>query len=280
MVELRRTVRFAINPPSPGGTAGPADEGTVGKNGFGGFPRMRGLGRHYEIEAVCRGEPDPATGYLINIKRIDEAVRSGGVPAIASACADAPWRSPESLLPEVAARVGERLGGLLHALTWRLTPTYSVSMAAGETTRCELRQQFDLAAAHRLHTPGLSDEENREVFGRCNNPSGHGHNYRIEPVVAAPIPDADAPPAFSLADLERVTAAAIVDPFDHTHFNEDREEFGAGTGVNPTVENIAKVFYERLAAAIAREAGPGVELRSITVWETDRTSCTYPMDHR
>jgi 6-pyruvoyltetrahydropterin/6-carboxytetrahydropterin synthase len=66
-----------------------------------------------------------------------------------------------------------------------------------------------------------------------------------------------------------------LDKFDHTHLNEDTQEFNQSQGgLNPSVENIAKVFYQLLAPELAR-AHPGTTLASMTVWETDRTSATY-----
>ncbi|MEM7622655.1 MAG: 6-carboxytetrahydropterin synthase, partial [Planctomycetota bacterium] len=98
--------------------------------------------------------------------------------------------------------------------------------------------------------------------------SGHGHNYQVEPAVRI-TPGA----AFDLATLERLTGEAVIDPFDHTHLNEDTPDFNTQSGVNPSVENIAKVFFDRLAPKLT---AAGAELATITVWETDRTSATYP----
>ena len=146
-----------------------------------------------------------------------------------------------------------------------------------------MRQKFDIAAAHRLHVPSLSDEENRALFGKCNNPRGHGHNYQFEPVIELPI--SDGVPALTLAQLERLAQLAIVDRFDHTHLNLDTPDFAADSGVNPSVENIARVFFDHLrraieghAAALPPDRRP--RLRSMTVWETDRTSATYPANER
>lgn len=146
-----------------------------------------------------------------------------------------------------------------------------------ETNVALLRQKFEIAAAHRLHVPSLSDEENRRLFGRCANPSGHGHNYIIEPCVEVPVGGADG--RFGLVELERVTIAAIVEPFDHRNLNTDCPQFDQSRGgVNPSVENISRVFYGLLAPAIAAagKGGSGVKLRSITVWETEKTSSTFP----
>jgi len=268
MVRLRRTVRFAVN--APEFRAGPG-----GANGYGGKPPMRGLGRQFEIDVACEGEPDPATGYLVNIKTIDEAVRRAVVPAIERACDDRPGEDPVRLIGEFGLPLAEALAPVdLRALRWKLTPTYSVEQImaneTGATPRVLLRQRFDFAAAHRLHVPTLSDEENRRVFGKCNNPSGHGHNYQVEPCVAI-TPGG----GFGVEQLEAVVDEVLIEPFDHTHLNEDTTDFSADGGVNPTVENIAKVFYERLAPAVSG-ASDGAELVSLTVWETDRTCCTYP----
>jgi 6-pyruvoyltetrahydropterin/6-carboxytetrahydropterin synthase len=142
-------------------------------------------------------------------------------------------------------------------------------MAADQREIILIRQMFDFSAAHRLHAPSLSDEENRRVFGKCNNPAGHGHNYRLEVAVQV-----DAGDSFSLADLEEITNESLIRRFDHKHLNADTEEFGP-RGVMPTVENIARVFHAQLAPLIAARSRTA-QLRSITVWETDRTCCTYP----
>jgi 6-pyruvoyltetrahydropterin/6-carboxytetrahydropterin synthase len=168
------------------------------------------------------------------------------------------------------------MGGILESVRWRLSPYYSVEVStsgspnSSSPTTALLRQRFDFAAAHRLNVPTLTPEENRALFGKCNNPSGHGHNYQVEPVVEVPLDR----PAFSLQDLERAVQSAIIDRFDHKHLNQDTEEFCVERGgVNPSVENIARVFFDLLSA---RLADAPVRLRSITVWETDRTSATYP----
>lgn len=274
MVELARTVRFCINPE-------PSGRGS-GDNTFAAHPSMRGLGRFYEIRVTCRGRIDPQTGYFVNIKTIDQAVRSSAVPLIEAACRERPGDDPSIFLPPLLDAVNRALGGSVVRLCWNLTPYYSVEMAAKDTSTALLRQQFEFAASHRLHTPGLSDAENRALYGKCNHPSGHGHNYRVEPCVAVRIPGAGERPGFSLADLERLTNRTIIERYDHRHLNVDTPEFscepGSG-GVNPSVENIARICFERLAPVIAEAAPNGsARLRSITVWETDKTSCTFPAE--
>ena len=152
-----------------------------------------------------------------------------------------------------------------------------------------IRQRFDFSASHRLHVPGLSDEENRRLFGKCNNPGGHGHNYQFEACVAVPsAPDLQpvssstsprqppAPAPFTLETLERLADEAIIRRFDHKNLTTDTDEFCPERGgVNATVENIARFFHGLLEQTL-RNAAPDVRLRSVTVWETDRTSACYP----
>lgn len=263
MVRLRRSVRFCINPRgiAPG----------HGRNGTGGVPAMAGIGAYYEIEVECVGEPDAETGYLVNIKRIDEAVRAGAVPRIERAIREDPTREPATLLPDLIEDLRTELPGV-RLVRWRLTPTYSAEMETDDMNSAVIRQLFEIAAAHRLHVDTLSEEENRRVFGKCNNPNGHGHNYRFEPAVEVDVDGAGA--AWTLADLEAVTDEVLVHRFDHKHLNLDTPEFG--DRVNPSVENIARVFFDLLAPRIRERSGGRARLRAMTVWETEKTSCTYP----
>lgn len=272
MVELTRTVRFCVNDGAPGA---PDVGWGAPNNTFAAYPSMRGLGRHYELDVMCRGEADAATGYFVNIKEIDKAARGTLIPEIERACRGAPGSDPARVLRDGLASLAGAIGeGRLLGVRWRLSPYYSVEVQMGTPGIALMRQQFEFAAAHRLHVQGIPDDRNRELFGKCNNPSGHGHNYRVEPAVEVPIGGRHGP-AFTLQDLERVTHESLISYFDHTHLNLDTSEFRVDGGVNPSVENIARVCYERLGAAL-RGSNPDVRLRSVTVWETDKTSCTYP----
>lgn len=268
MVLLRRTVRFAINDPCFGG-----EKNALDPNGFGGQPAMRGLGRHYELDLTCRGVPDPATGYLLNIKDLDAVARTRALPLIARACAERPHTEPADFMPEMWRALSGALGGTLASLRWRLTPTYAVEMTATAADRVTLRQQFDFSAAHRLHSPALDEAENRRLFGKCNNPSGHGHNYRVEPAVSIVL---SATGRFTLADLEGCVERSVIAHFDHKHLNLDTPEFAPAGGLIPSVENIARRCFELLAPEVTVSSGSAARLDAVTVWETDRTSCTYP----
>lgn len=268
MVRLTRSIRFAINP------KGLSD--AVGPNRSAASPPMRGLGAYYELHATCVGTPTKDTGYLINIKDIDRACRAAALPIITHAYHTAPTTPPHQLLPALFTAVASALpipGVTLASLRWSLTPQHTLEIQGHDMAHAILRQRFEFAAAHRLHAPTLSDEQNRATFGKCNNPSGHGHNYIVEPAVTLPL-DPGATP-FTIDTLEALVEDTIIEPFDHKHLNKDTPEFDPTTGANPSVENMARVFYELLAPKIAA-TNTGATLKAFTVWETDRTSCTYP----
>ncbi len=250
MVRLSRRVRFTVQPIKVGGG---------------------GIGAYFELDAECEGNPDPETGYLINIKHIDQAVRARAIPIIEKAVRVDPARGPASHMPGIIDALRADLPGLTR-VRWRLTPALSVEMETALMTKAVLRQSFEIACAHRLHVDALSDAENKRLFGKCNNPNGHGHNYRFEPAVEIEV---DTNPTWGPADLEAVTNESLVARFDHKHLNLDTPEFGQG-GLNPSVENIARVFFDILAPMVRDRSGARAALRSITVWETEKTSCTYP----
>src|SRR5205823_184271 len=126
---------------------------------------------------------------------------------------------------------------------------------------------FEFSASHRLHNPALSDPENRRVFGKCNNPIGHGHNYELQ-VTLVGTPDADGV-LVEVPGFERVVAETVIDRFDHKHLNAEVPEFRE---LIPSVENIARVIYGLLAPKLKSDR---TRLKSVTVWETPKTWCEY-----
>jgi 6-pyruvoyltetrahydropterin/6-carboxytetrahydropterin synthase len=270
VIRLRRSIRFCLTDPATF-----AADMASGTNGFAGKPSMQGIAPHGEVEVSCVGEPDPIVNYVLDIKDIDDAVRTILLPPLAAAAAANPQPPVAAVLRDWLIPLGSRLFGRVESVTLKLTPTHSLAMNTASPDRVLLRQQFDFAAAHRLHTPSLSDEENRRRYGKCNNPRGHGHNYKFEPCVEMQIDPSLGSP-LSLHDLEAACKRAIIDRFDHTHLNEDTTEFDlAKGGVIPTIENISRVLFDLLGRDLAATA-PRVRLVSMTAWETDRTSATYP----
>jgi 6-pyruvoyltetrahydropterin/6-carboxytetrahydropterin synthase len=271
MPELCRSVRFCLSRVNPGEVfaAAAAPKFSV-HNGFAGWPSMADLGSFYELEVRCRGDVSPSTGYLINIKEIDEAVRKHALPIFDQAYRCPGSRSAPEVLRCVLLALKGPLNGLVTSIRWKLTPYYSLTMHQRSTERVIVRQQFEFAASHRLHCAQLTAAENQALFGKCNRASGHGHNYRLEPAVSLecrPVPSLN---DFNLQRLEGIVDQTIIRRFDHTNLNVDVPEFAA---LNPSVENIARVCFDLLVAPIA---AAGAVLETVTIWETDKTSCTYP----
>lgn len=114
-------------------------------------------------------------------------------------------------------------------------------------------------AAHELRDPGLSDEENRRVFGKCANL--HGHNYVLEVVVAGEI-DAATGYVLDLKHLAEVMSRRVIVDVDHRNLNNDVPWL---EGIIPTAENLAVAFWERMRSEL-----PAGSLRTVRVWETDK----------
>jgi 6-pyruvoyltetrahydropterin/6-carboxytetrahydropterin synthase len=270
MIELTRTVRFSICPHQTAEQASAAPR----SNTWSAWPPMIGLGAHYELEVRCAGALDPATGFLEDIGVIDDLVRRLAVPRIHRAFIDTPSLEPGPLLIEILPELAAQSPSPIRSLTWRLSPSYTVTVEADDMSRHLLSQQFNFASSHRLHRPQLSDEKNVEIFGKCNNPNGHGHNYRLEAVVSIGDPGSsgDAGSVFTLTDLERIVDEHVIQRFDHTHLNLDTVEFADR---NPTVELIAETCFTLLDGPLSEA---GATLSRVIVWETDKTSAICERD--
>lgn len=129
------------------------------------------------------------------------------------------------------------------------------------------RETFN--AAHRLDNPNWSVEKNQEVFGLCNSPNYHGHNYTLEVWVEGNI-DEETGFIIDLKLMSEIIKDEVKEPFDHRNLNLDCKEF---EHLNPTAENIAMVIWQKLRKRI--DPKYGLEIR---LWETDRNSVFYNGD--
>lgn len=121
-------------------------------------------------------------------------------------------------------------------------------------------------AAHRLFKKEWSDEKNFEVFGKCSNPMYHGHNYELEVGVTGEI-DIETGFLIDLKILKNLIETEIEIPFDHKNLNKEVPEF---KHLNPTVENIAKVIYDKLRKKLASKYDISIKL-----YETPRNFVVY-----
>lgn len=105
-----------------------------------------------------------------------------------------------------------------------------------------LTRRYRFSAAHRLHNDALSAEENRRLYGKCDNPFGHGHNYVLDVTMAGEVDPATGM-VFDLAVLDSTVAKEVLERFDLTNLNMDTEEFRANI---PTTENVCVAIYDLL----------------------------------
>ena len=268
MYRLRRDVRFGIDLTADHPAA------VAGRNGFAGKPPVVGIGHcYYTLGVAVTGETGKG-GYLVNIKEIDHAVRTLCVGlvtrAVRSACHDGVGRGGAIVARDCFDVLRDAFSPLsLDAVELHLTPYTSLSLTAQhrEADLTLLHHTFEFAASHRLHDASLDDVENRKVFGKCNNPNGHGHNYTVRVSVLGRADDHGF--VFDLPTLERIVDESVISDLDHKNLNVEVDDF---KGMNPSVENIARAIYRRLAGPLKGETA---KLDAVTVWETSKTSCEY-----
>ena len=134
-------------------------------------------------------------------------------------------------------------------------------------------RRYRLSASHRLHAPSLTDQQNRDTYGKCNNPFGHGHNYFVEVTVVGPI-DLETGFVVDLPKLDALAKRELLDRFDETHLNAD----GAfASDFVPSTENLS-IEVERVfrTAVPLLDATGKLRLHSIRIEETGNNSFDLP----
>jgi len=121
-----------------------------------------------------------------------------------------------------------------------------------------LTRSYHFCAAHRLHTPLLSDDVNKKIYGKCNNPNGHGHNYTVRVTVREEL-DGRMGTNQDKEALDRVVGERVISRFDHRHLNDDP----AFEGVVTTGENLACLIWDLLVDDL-----PSGQLQKIGIVET------------
>ncbi len=129
-----------------------------------------------------------------------------------------------------------------------------------------ITRKTEFCASHRLFNPDFSHEKNEAVFGLCNNPNGHGHNYTLEVTVCGQI-DPLTGMVLDLKVLKRLINKEIIDKVDHKNLNVDVDFL---MGLIPTAENIAMKFWEILEPKI--EYG---QLHEVKLYESDKNFVVY-----
>lgn len=262
---LAREVRFSINPF--------AKNQYLGNNSYACKPTgPEGLSIYLALWVNLSSELNPDTGFVVNVTEIDKAVRKVAIPVISeNVSAD----YGNGYVPTL-----ERLGNILQ-LCWKavaaefvemqvkklllkLNPYRSLSIESEDSEMLYYSEKFEFSAMHQLWNDKFDNVENDRMFGKCANPSGHGHNYILEVKVTHPEGVAD---SNWILNYQKTVKELFVDIVDHKNLNIDVSGFEPQ---NPTVENLARFAWEKLA-----EKFNGCKLCSIIIWENDRTYCEY-----
>jgi 6-pyruvoyltetrahydropterin/6-carboxytetrahydropterin synthase len=106
--------------------------------------------------------------------------------------------------------------------------------------KAHLSRRYLFSASHRLHNPAMSDQENRDTYGKCNNPYGHGHNYIVEVTVSGPV-DGQTGMVCDLVDLDTFMESEVLARYDKENLNMLKEFSGEAI---PTTENLCREIYE------------------------------------
>ncbi len=229
-------------------------------------------GHDYHLAVTIRGEVDASTGMVENLDQTKEVIRrevlselDGGLlnDTIPSFGEKAP--TLENLIGHIWNCLRSHYGEMLRRITLAEEPTLSAQLESGES-KMFLTRGYHFCAAHRLHRPELSDQENRELFGRCNNENGHGHNYRLEVTLVGDV-DQKTGKLCCVGDLDATVLSKVIDYLDHKNLNVDINEFHH---LNPTAENIARIVWDRLG-----EKPGGADLFRVRLFETELNIADY-----
>jgi len=263
MHKLARQVRFSINPFLP--------KGSEGFNSFVSKPAGEGLSIFFELSVEVVGEVEPATGFVVNVTDIDRNVREFAVPVFAERIGQNFRRAEHigffaiaELLKSCWSRLADKFGkAQLSELSLKLNPFRKVGIGSKDLDMVYFSEKFEFAATHKLWNDDFSEQRNLEVFGKCANPTGHGHNYVVEVTIKMPVSGN----GFCIGDFEAIVNEELIKVVDHKNLNADVGRFSK---TNPTVENIAAFAWSKLVGEFG-----GAELHCVTVWETDKTYCSY-----
>jgi 6-pyruvoyltetrahydropterin/6-carboxytetrahydropterin synthase len=263
MHKLLRQVRFSINPF--------LSEDRRGYNSFASEPPGEGLSIFLELSVEVTGPVDPATGFVINVSEIDGNVREFAVPIFAGRIKQNFHEAKHvglseivELLRSVWDRLADKFGtARLSELSLKLNPFRKIIVNSKDSNMVFFCEKFEFAAMHKLWNDDFTEQHNMEVFGKCANPTGHGHNYIVEVTLQMPSTRND----FRIGDFEKIVDNELIKSLDHKNLNADLELFKK---TNPTVENIAAFAWNQLVGKFGK-----AKLHRVTVWETDKTYCSY-----
>ena len=271
MHKLSRQIRFTIDPFT--------NSPETGSNSYCAKPTANGLAFYFSLWVELAGNANTDTGFVVNVADIDKIVRDKAIGLFSKFVknhSNGSFEQIGQLLSRVWETVGDEfLPAKIDSLTVELTPARKLAIKERDGKMLYFSEKFEFAASHTLWNEKFSEEENFKTFGKCANKCGHGHNYIVEVTIKksqqslAPTPVVGVQ-NINAGDFERIVDKHFISVVDHKNLNADVKHFKK---INPTVENIAEFAFKELADKF----GP-LELDCVTVWENDRTFCSFRAD--
>ena len=243
---------------------------------FGATANPNSHGHNYILEATVKGQLSPEHGMVINIADLDKLLKEEVVAYYDHKHINLqhpdfvhnPHLQPtsENLAIQIWYAIEPQLKGtILHRIRLYEDSTLFADYY-GERQMVYLTKIYEFSASHRLHSPQLSDTENEEIFGKCNNFYGHGHNYVLEVMIKGEVD----PRTGMIADLDYLDETIqkqVHGRFDHKHLNLDAPEFEE---LNPTSENFVKVLWEVIEPSLQP-----IQLHRLRLRETPKNHFDY-----
>ncbi len=204
---------------------------------FGPWASPYNHGHNYVLDVTVSGSIDPATGMVVNIKTIDDIVRENVVSMLDQRSLNDEVNffqfhpsTVENILKFVKHELGLPhvlpKGTILVGLRLEETPQLYGELVSQEGTwKTSITRVYEFAAAHRLHSNALSEKENVDLFGKCNNVAGHGHNFVLEVTVEG-VPDERTGMIANIQEIDDQVNQLVVERLDHKNLNVDIPEFG------------------------------------------------------
>lgn len=240
---------------------------------FGPFASPYNHGHNYVLDVSAEGPVDSDSGMVVNIKTIDAVLQQEVVSRyhLKSLNDEVPPfdRKPpslENLLADIARLLLPHfqtfsMPARLTALRLEEMPDLYAQFDL-ETTMTTITRAYEFCAAHRLHSPTLDDASNAALYGKCNNPSGHGHNYVLEVTVGGDV-DPTTGMIVDVCAIDDAVNREVVDRYDHKNLNCDLPEFA---GKVTTSEVIVQEIWNRLQATLP------ARLERVRLYETARSA--------
>jgi 6-pyruvoyltetrahydropterin/6-carboxytetrahydropterin synthase len=264
MHTLSRQIRFSLDPF--------AEQQVQGFNSYASKPTGGDMGVYFSLWVDLASEPDPDTGFVINVSQIDHMVREQVISIF------------ENMLHEsFQAKQTPQISALVNALrqSWKkiktsfrskkltqlsleLNPFRKITIQSEEAMMFIFSEKFEFSAMHQLWNDNFDNSKNIEVFGKCSNLAGHGHNYIIEVSVEKTKKSLD---DHWQSEFQKEVKEHFLDFVDHKNLNVDVPEFEL---LIPTVENLCSFAWQKLVKNLKN-----AKLNRVIVWENDRTYCSY-----